>query len=112
MSNFFKYKNYLATINFSLEDDVFYGNVVGIDDIITFEGISVKEVKYAFHKAVDDYLATCLALNKEPEKPSKETLYLLKSPANVKRLRASLEQYEKGLGQEKTLIEDEKSTLN
>ncbi|MEX8549217.1 MAG: hypothetical protein V5804_16575 [Mucilaginibacter sp.] len=106
MSNFFKYKNYLATINFSVDDDVFYGNVVGIDDVITFEGKSVKEVKHAFHQAVDDYLATCLALNKKPEKPHKETLYLLKSPVNAKRLLDSLKEYEKGLGQERNLIEE------
>ncbi len=95
MTNFFKYKNYLATIDFSVEDDVFYGSVVGIKDVIAFEGTSVKEVKHAFHKAIDDYLATCLALNKKPEKPSGETFYLLKSPATAKRLLKALEEYEK-----------------
>ncbi|WP_419801928.1 hypothetical protein [Mucilaginibacter sp.] len=34
-----------------------------------------------------------------------ETLYLLKSSANAKRLLESLEEYKKGLGQEKSLIE-------
>ncbi len=95
MTNFLKYKNYSATIEFSAEDKVFHGNVLGIDDVITFEGRSDKEVKSAFHKAVNGYLATCLALNKEPEKPSEETVYLLKSPANAKRLLESLEQYKK-----------------
>ncbi len=95
MKIFFKYKNYHAAINFSVEDDVFHGNVIGINDVIAFEGTSVKNVKYAFYQAIEDYLATCNSLNKEPEKPSKETIYLLKSPANAKRLLEGLEQYEK-----------------
>lgn len=43
---------------------------------------------------------------KKVEKSQIETLYLLKSPANAKRLSAGLEQYKKGLGQEKNLIEE------
>ena len=38
-------------------------------------------------------------------KSHNETLYLLKSPANAKRLLDSLEKYEKGLDQEKRLID-------
>lgn len=95
MTDFLEYKDYLAKIGFSKEDETYFGSILGINDRVTFEGKSDKELKSAFHKAVIDYLATCLALNKEPERPSKETSYLLKSPANAKRLLGSLEQYEK-----------------
>lgn len=36
-----------------------------------FEGTTVKELKKAFHEAVEDYLETCKALNKEPDKTYK-----------------------------------------
>ncbi len=71
MTNFLKYKDYLATINFSPEDEVFYGNIFGINDVVTFEGTSVQEVKDAFYEAVDDYLVTCKELKKTPEKSYK-----------------------------------------
>lgn len=35
-----------------------------------------------------------------------ETFYLLRSPKNAERLLKGIEQYEKGKGKEKTLIED------
>lgn len=73
MTNFVKYKNYLATINFSPEDEVFFGKIFGIDDVVTFEGTSVEELKNAFHEAVDDYLITCQELNKKPQKSYKGT---------------------------------------
>ncbi len=73
MTNFLKYKDYLATINFSPEDEVLYGSIFGISDVVTFEGTSVEEVKNAFHEAVDDYLDTCLELNKTPEKSYRGT---------------------------------------
>ncbi|MGI4803450.1 MAG: hypothetical protein ACRYFL_01665 [Janthinobacterium lividum] len=40
------------------------------------------------------------------EKSHNETLSLLKSKANAKRLLEGLEEYKKGLGQEKTLIKN------
>jgi predicted HicB family RNase H-like nuclease len=36
-----------------------------------FEGSSVKELKKAFHEAVDDYLETCKEMGREPQKPFK-----------------------------------------
>jgi len=44
---------------------------LGIDDLVNFEGASVKELKKAFHEAVDDYLETCEQLGKEPNKTYK-----------------------------------------
>lgn len=71
MSNYLKYKEYLATVEYSTEDEVFYGKLFGINDLVTFEGASVKEIKRAFEEAVDDYIETCKEVNKKPEKSFK-----------------------------------------
>ena len=44
---------------------------MGIDDLVTFEGTSVEEIKSAFFNAVDEYLETCNELGKNPEKEFK-----------------------------------------
>lgn len=64
MSNILKYKDYIGSVEFSAEDDCFFGKIVGIDDLVTFEGNSTKELKVAFEEAVDDYIETCTALGK------------------------------------------------
>jgi len=71
MSNTLTYKEYIASVEFCAEDEVFYGRVLGINDLITFEGSDVKKLKSAFNEAVDDYLETCKELNKEPNKTYK-----------------------------------------
>jgi predicted HicB family RNase H-like nuclease len=73
MNDILEYKGYYASLNFSSEDEVFYGKLFGIDDLVTFEGASVKELKKAFHEAVEDYLETCKELGKEPNKTYKGT---------------------------------------
>jgi predicted HicB family RNase H-like nuclease len=40
---------------------------------VTFEGGSVRELKKAFHEAVDDYLETCAEVGKDPDKTYKGT---------------------------------------
>ncbi|MFT3948580.1 MAG: type II toxin-antitoxin system HicB family antitoxin [Agriterribacter sp.] len=73
MNDILKYKDYLASVHFSMEDEIFYGKVLGIDDLINFEGSSIKELKKAFHEAVDDYISTCKSLGKKPNKTYKGT---------------------------------------
>jgi predicted HicB family RNase H-like nuclease len=68
MTDILQYEGYVASVHFSAEDEVFFGKIIGINDSITFEGGSVKELKKAFREAVDDYLETCVQLGKEPEK--------------------------------------------
>jgi len=71
MSDTMTYKGYIGTVRFSEEDEVFYGKIEAINDLIMFEGQSVKELKKAFHEAVDDYLETCKEMGREPQKPFK-----------------------------------------
>ena len=73
MNDILQYKGYYASLHFSSEDEVFYGKILGIDDLVNFEGASVKELKKNFHEAVEDYLETCKELGKEPNKTYKGT---------------------------------------
>jgi len=51
-----KYKDYTASVHYSADDEVFFGKVLGINDLITFEGSSVNELKAGFAEAIEDYL--------------------------------------------------------
>jgi predicted HicB family RNase H-like nuclease len=73
MNDILQYKNYYASVHFSADDEVFYGKLLGINDLISFEGSSVKELKGSFREAVEDYLALCTDLGKDPDKTYKGT---------------------------------------
>jgi predicted HicB family RNase H-like nuclease len=73
MNDILQYKNYYAAVHFSAPDEVFYGKILGINDLISFEGASVTELKAAFTEAIEDYLDTCLEIGKEPDKTYKGT---------------------------------------
>ena len=62
-------KGYAASIEYSDDDECFIGHIAGIKDRVGFHGESVIELKEAFHDAVEDYLETCTAVGKEPQKP-------------------------------------------
>jgi predicted HicB family RNase H-like nuclease len=71
MNDILQYKGYYASVHFSSQDEVFYGRILGINDLVNFEGASVKELKKAFHEAVEDYLETCHIVGKNPDKTYK-----------------------------------------
>ncbi len=71
MNDILRYKDYLASVQFNAEDEVFHGKILGINDLVNFEGTSVKELKKAFAEAVEDYLETCKKLKKSPDKTYK-----------------------------------------
>lgn len=62
------YKDYIGSVHYSTEDEVFYGELEGINDLISYEGSSVSELKAAFEEAVEDYLELCSLNGKDPEK--------------------------------------------
>jgi len=70
-TNYLRYKEYMGSVEFSEEDGVFYGKVVGIKALISFEGDSVSSITQDFHTAVDEYLDFCAENGIEPEKPFK-----------------------------------------
>jgi predicted HicB family RNase H-like nuclease len=70
-TNILEYKDFIGSVNYTDEDECFYGKMEGINDLITFEGASVKELKKGFKDAVEDYLELCKELNTEPYKSVK-----------------------------------------
>jgi len=82
MNDTLKYKDYFASISYSMEDEVFHGKIIGINDLITFEGRSVTELKKAFKEATEDYLTTCKEMNKQPDKTYKGS-FNVRVPASM-----------------------------
>lgn len=75
-----KYQGYAARIEYSDDDGLFIGHVAGIRDVIGFHGESVNELREAFEEAIDDYLATCEKLGREPQRPFSGKLSLRLDP--------------------------------
>lgn len=63
------YKKYKAKIYYSVQDNIYYGKVTNINDLISFENSSILNIRKEFHSAVDDYIELCNQSMKEPEKP-------------------------------------------
>ena len=80
MSNTIEYKGYIGSVEFSEEDGLFYGKVIGIRSLISYEGTTAKTLIKSFHEAVDDYLVLCQERNEVPEKAYKGSFKVRVSP--------------------------------
>lgn len=80
MKNILRHKDFLATIHFSPEDDCFHGRIEGINDLVSFEGRSVNELKKAFREAVVDYIEICRTTGKETQRSYKGSFNIRISP--------------------------------
>ena len=64
-----EYKGYVAKVEFDDSVDLFHGEVINTQDVITFQGASVEELHKAFEESVEDYLAFCREDGVTPDKP-------------------------------------------
>jgi predicted HicB family RNase H-like nuclease len=63
-----KYKGYQGQVTDDEDAKLFHGEVVGLKDVVTFQGTSVDELEQAFKDSVDEYLDFCKELGRTPEK--------------------------------------------
>jgi len=68
---FLEYKGYTGSIEYSKEDDLLFGKVLGIQGLISYEGKTGKELEKDFKEAINDYLIDCKNEGITPEKPFK-----------------------------------------
>ena len=69
MKNKMEYRGYYGSISYSEEDNLLFGKVENIRNLISFEGNDVNSMRKSFEEAIDDYLALCEQKKVEPETP-------------------------------------------
>ncbi len=68
MANLLEYKGYYGKVSYSAEDEIFYGEILLVNDLVTFEGDNVADLKKSFEEAVDHYVSVCEKLGRDPQK--------------------------------------------
>jgi predicted HicB family RNase H-like nuclease len=63
-----KYKGYVGIVDYDDEANIFHGEVLLTQGVVTFQGRSVQELKQAFHDSIEDYLEFCKKKHISPEK--------------------------------------------
>lgn len=84
MNSVMEYYGYRARISYSQEDEIFVGEVLGINDSLNFYGTTINELKEAFHQSIDNYIKLCKEIGKSPEKEFKGT-FNIRIPAELHR---------------------------
>jgi len=79
-----KYKDYIGQVEFDDEANLFHGEIIGIRDVVTFQGKTVDDIRQAMTESVDDYLEMCEKHGKKPEKPFSGKL-ILRLPSELHR---------------------------
>lgn len=97
MTGTLNHNGYTGSVEFSEEDGLLHGKLIGIRDAITYEGKDVKSLTRNFRQAIDEYLAFCKAEGKTPDKPFKGSLNIRISPELHRTLATRAEQKQKSL---------------
>jgi predicted HicB family RNase H-like nuclease len=87
MKDVLVYKGFMGSVHLSADDEIFFGKVEGIEDLISFEGNSVKEIKKAFQEAVEDYIEICRGNGKDLEKSYKGSFNVRMPPELHKKVK-------------------------
>lgn len=93
-----EYKGYLSYVKFDDAADIFYGEVINIRDVITFQGKSVEELRQAFEDSVEDYLAFCAERGEEPDRPFSGRFTIRLSPERHRKVVLAAEKAGKDVG--------------
>ena len=75
-----KYKGYVGSVEFSEEDNLLFGEILGINGLVNYEGKTMQELIDSFHEAVEDYVAFCSDHGWSPQKSFSGTFNVRVSP--------------------------------
>ncbi|MDN5870278.1 MAG: type II toxin-antitoxin system HicB family antitoxin [Nitrococcus sp.] len=98
-----QYKGYYGSVEYSADDEFFFGKLQFIRDLVSYEGVDATSVKAAFAEAVEDYLEQCATQGRAPDQPFKGT-FNVRIGADLHR-RAALAAARRGVSINKLVIE-------
>lgn len=75
-----QYRDYEGSTEIDAARDVCRGRILFINDLVTYEADSVRQLRKEFEAAVDDYIETCRLVGKEPQRPFKGLFNVRVSP--------------------------------
>lgn len=67
----FKYKGYLGSVEPDFDNNILYGKLAFIGDLVTYEAETLAELEQEFKTSVDLYLQACAEDGKKPDTPFK-----------------------------------------
>lgn len=76
ITDYLTHRGYIGSINISLSDDVLYGKLMFIEDLIIYEARTIPDIKLNFINTIDDYLKSCQLLGRKPNKTTNGFLHL------------------------------------
>ena len=74
------YKGYQGSFEYDPDADIFHGDVLHINDVVTFQGRSIDELKAALAESIEVYLEYCAKKGRKPEKPFSGSFNVRMSP--------------------------------
>ena len=102
------YKGFLGFTDFDENADVFFGNVINANTIMSFRGSSVEDLKTSFHDVVDSYLNDCEREGIIPEKPFSGKITVRVSPALHRKVAIKAAEHKESMNQylEELIVND------
>jgi predicted HicB family RNase H-like nuclease len=75
-----RYKGYLGSSKVNEKEGLIFGEVMGLRDVVTYQGRTIEEARRAFQESIDLYLETCAEEGIDPDKPFSGKLLIRTEP--------------------------------
>jgi predicted HicB family RNase H-like nuclease len=70
MMNAMQYKGYLGSVEYDTNERLFYGKLLHIRSLVSYEATDTDGLNMAFQEAVEDYLSHCRQQRIQPAIPA------------------------------------------
>ncbi|HBM16080.1 MAG TPA: toxin-antitoxin system HicB family antitoxin [Lentisphaeria bacterium] len=93
------YKGYTAKVTYDEHAEIFHGEVIGTQDVITFQSDNAHTLGQEFKKSIDEYLSFCKEVGKAPDKPFSGKFVLRLTPELHRKLYIQAAEHQKSLNE-------------